>query len=31
MTSPSRPVMPKINYASSMIVEDHLKSILSKT
>jgi hypothetical protein len=23
--------MPKINFASSMIVEDHLKTILSKT
>lgn len=25
------PVQPKINYASSMIVEDHLKKVLSLT
>lgn len=25
------PVMPKINFASSMIVEDHLKKILTMT
>ena len=31
MSSPSRPVLPKINYASSMIVEDHLKRMLSMT
>ena len=27
----SKPTMPKINYASSMIVEDHLRQMLSKT
>lgn len=25
------PVMPKINFASSMIVEDHLKKVLTMT
>jgi len=29
--SNAAPVMPKINYASSMIVEDHLKKVLSLT
>jgi hypothetical protein len=29
--SNAAPVMPKINYASSMIVEDHLKKILTMT
>ena len=31
MSSPTRPVLPKFNYASSMIVEDHLKRMLSMT
>jgi hypothetical protein len=29
--SNAAPVMPKINYASSMIVEDHLKKLLTMT
>lgn len=31
MSSPVRPIPPKINYSSQMIVEDHLKNMLTKT